>query len=129
MQQGPLRSHQSFSHTYSMYRSLDEACTCAHISSSSGGLAPYVLPPLLRPETSQRCPRLPSKVHNQIIPNTLHPTIISTDLFTHWLTPYGIAKLDKAAHTFPIHSIICCRLLIAKCVLPSTLSSYSAGLI
>src|SRR5882724_10156667 len=41
----------------------------------------------------------------------------------------GIAKLDEATHLFPVHCIVRCRLLISKCVLPSTLSSYAAGLI
>src|SRR5882724_1205467 len=62
------------------------------------------------------------------MPNYLCPSIIATERFTQWLTPYGIAKLDEAVH-FPIHCIIHCRLLITKCILPSSLSSYSAGLI
>jgi len=36
--------------------------------------------------------------------------------------------LDEAMWLFPIHCIIQCRLLISKCILPTTLSSYAVGL-
>src|SRR5882724_11335390 len=63
------------------------------------------------------------------MPNLLCPSVIATERFTQWLAPYGIAKLDEAVHSFPVHCIICHRLLIANCILPLTLSSYLAGLI
>ena len=112
-----------------MSRSLNEAHALACASSSSGGADSFVSPPLPQPEASQRQPRIPTKLHDQIMLNPLCPAILSVDHFTHWLTPYGITKLDDMAHSFPIQSIIHHRLLIANCVLPSTLSSYSAGLI
>jgi len=112
-----------------MSRSLNEVCTHACTSSSSGEAVSFILPPLQWPEASQRWPRLLTNLHDQIIPNPLNPTILSPDCFTHWLMPYGIAKLDDMAHSFPVHSIVHHRLLTANFILPSTPSSYSVGLI
>jgi len=125
----PLDSHQSLFIIYKMSRSLKETSTWAHISPSSGGPVSFVSPPLPQPEVSQRQPRLPSKFHDCIVPNSFCPSVVAVDCFMQWLTPYGIAKLCNDVCSFPIHSIVCCRLLISKCVLPPTLSSYSAGLI
>ena len=129
MRQGPWRSCLSSSHIYKMPRSLAEVCAQACASTSSGGEVSFVSPPLPQPEALQRHPRLPHKPQDRITPNTLCPSVLAADRFTHWLMPYGIAKLDEAMHLFPIHCIVRCRLLISKCVLHTTLSSYAAGLI
>jgi len=129
VRQGPGLFCLSSSHIYKMPRSLAEACAQARASTSSGGEVSFISPPLPQPEAAQRRPKLPSKLQDRIIPNSLCPSVLAADRFTHWLTPYGIAKLDKATHLFPVHCIVRRRLLISKCVLPSTLSSYAAGLI
>src|SRR5882724_372332 len=108
MWQGPHCSLQSSLSIYRMSRSLAEACAQAYASHSTGGVALFISPPLPQPVAGQRQPRLPSKLHDHIMPNHLHPSIIATERFTKWLTPYGIAKLDKAAHSFPIHCITDC---------------------
>jgi len=110
-----------------MSRSVAEARARAR-AAASGGLVPFVLPPLPLPESSKRRPRLPTKLHDRIIPNPLRPHVLAADRFTHWLTPYGIAKLDQASHLFPTHEIIRHCLTMANSVLPSTLSNYSSGL-
>jgi len=127
--QGPGLFRLSSSRIYKMPRSLAEARAQARASTSSGGVVSFVSPPLPQPEAAQRHPKLPSKLQDRIIPNSLCPSVLAVDCFTHWLTPYGIAKLDEATRLFPIHCMIRRRLLISKCVLPSTLSSYAAGLI
>ena len=112
-----------------MPRSLTEVCTQAHTSTSSCGAVSFISPPLLQPEAVQRGPGLPPKPQDHITPNSLCPSVLTADCFNHWLMTYGIAKLDDAMCLFPIHCIVQHRLLISKCVLPTTLSSYAAGLI
>ena len=83
--------------------------------------------------TTSRCkhrkPRLPIKIHDCIVPNPLNPLVLTADWFTKWLMPYGIAKMDQTSHIFPAHTIITCCLIMANCVLPSTLDNYPSGLI
>jgi len=111
-----------------MSRSVAEARARAR-AAVSGGLTPFIPPPLPLPDTRIRRPRLPSKLHHRIIPNPLRPHVLASERLTKWLTPYSIAKLDEASRLFPTHAIIRCHLTMANCVLPSTLSNYSAGLI
>jgi len=101
---------------------------CRACTAISGGLVPFVLPPLPLPEPSTRQPRLPANLHDCIVPDPLCPHILATDHFTHWLTPFGIAKLEQAFGLFPPHEMIRCCLIMANNVLPSTLSNYSLGL-
>src|SRR5882724_4268048 len=110
-----------------MPRSLAEARAIARCV-STGGVAPFIAPPLPLPVAHTKRPRLASKPQNRIVPNTLCPHVIASECFTKWLTPYGIAKLDSLSRLFSHDIIIRRRLCTANCVLPSTLNSYAAGL-
>jgi len=111
-----------------MSRSLAEAWARA-CSASSSGSPTFMHLPLLRPEVCATKPRLSSNPQNCITPNPLRPFVPATECFTKWLTPYGLAHLDKLSQWFPIDIIICHWLCLANSILPLTLSNYSAGLL
>jgi len=111
-----LCSTQRLHTSYGMSRSVAEAHAWA-CTATSGGLAQFIPLPLWPPDHSTRQPRLPNNVLDHIIPNSLRPLVLTPDQFTEWLTPYGIAKMDKTSCLFPTCIIIKCRLTITNCVL------------
>jgi len=96
---------------------------------STNGVVPFVPPPLLLPVKHVQKPRLSSNPQNCIVPNPLHPPVLTSECITKWLTPYGIAKLDTLALNFPIDIITHHCLCIINSIQPLTLSNYSTGLL
>ena len=86
---------------YKMPRSLAEAHAQAHASTSSGGAVSFISPPLLQPEAAQRHPKLPPKPQDCITPNSLCPSVLAADHFTHRLMPYVSRFIPHAkSHSF-----------------------------
>jgi len=111
-----------------MSRSLAEAQAKARRMSSGGSVA-FTPPPLPLPDRHSTKPRLSSNPQNHIIPSPLRPLVPASQCFTNWLTPYGIAHLDKLSLQYPLEIIIRHHLCLANSVQSSTLSNYSAGLL
>jgi hypothetical protein len=75
---------------------------------------------------SQTDPRV--NLHDRHNPQTLRPHVSAIDRFLHWLTPYGLDRIDELAQTFPIQHILRLRFVLANSASPDALASYSAGL-
>ena len=78
---------------------------------------------------AKRTPRpFPNKL-NAIAQSPLCPNDAAHDHFVHWLTPFGINAMNRAAKMFPQETIACERFVLTQCVKLETLSNYSAGLL
>ena len=66
---------------------------------------------------------------NAIAQSPLRPNVAVPDCFVHWLTPFGINSMNRAAENFPPETIARERFVLTQCVKPETLSNYSAGLL
>ena len=83
--------------------------------------------PIALPAKRAPCP-FPNRL-NAITQSPLRPNVAAPDHFVHWLTPFGINSMNRAAENFPPETITCKRFVLTQCVKPETLSNYSAGLL
>ena len=111
-----------------MSRSLAEAWAKACCASSSGSVA-HVPPPLPLLDVQTIKLWLSTNPQNCISPNPLCLLVPATQHLTNWLNPFGIVNLDHLSHQYPVDIVICHCLCLTNSVQPSTLSSYSAGLL
>jgi len=97
-------------------------------SAPLGRLVPCEVPPLPLPNKCTIHDCLTSNHQDHISPSPLHPHVITSDRFTFWLSPFGIAQMNAQASIFPLKIIIHRCLIMAHCVLLGTLKNYAAGL-
>ena len=120
-------SRLSFPPSLSMSSPMAPAWVPSHVM-PSGGVVPHAVPPLPLPDMCPKHPHLPSKAQDCIAPSPLRPHVTATDHFTFWLSPYGLAQMNAQASLFPPEIIIRRHLVMAQCVMPTTLKNYAAGL-
>src|SRR5882672_7149995 len=74
-------------------------------------------------------PKSIAKITNRTIPRILRPHISSAQCFMHWMTPFGLHKLDELNLHLPPIIIAHQSVIMVKAVKQKTLSNYGAGLL
>ena len=118
--------HQSSNLSCHMSPHLPDSTLCPNAAflgiSSPVSIAALVIPPS---PTPRKYPTSASIMK----PNPLRPLVSAPNHFIHWISLHGLPLFQDQSHYLPPALIVHRPLVLANAIQPSSLSSYSAGLV
>jgi len=69
----------------------------------------------------------PKTQSNWVTP--LHPLVLATNRFIHWLTPFGLDYMDHLSKSFSPLIIACDHIVLCCCIMQNSLSNYTGSLL